>query len=228
MSSRFNLEDYISVQERINLFWTHHPNGRILTALMSDPADFTQCRYRADVYLDSEDTRPITTGWAFEIAGKGMANQTSHEENCETSAIGRALANLGYATSQKDRPSREEMTKVSRYDDAPPDQHQPMRQPMRQQAPPPRQQQQQSYGNGGGRSYPTVNQLPFARKVAEGSGLAWDTQADEIIYLATGIATTTGTVDRNDTYQDVIAWMQAHKGAGWERDPDGNLYPIEQ
>ena len=54
-------------------------------------------------------------GYAFEVAGSG-ANRTSHEENCETSAIGRALANMGYATSHKDRPSREEMSKASRDD----------------------------------------------------------------------------------------------------------------
>jgi hypothetical protein len=114
MSGRFRLEDYVSVQERIVQFWKDHPNGRILTALVSDPANWDICRYRAEVYTAREDERPVATGYAFEIAGKGMANQTSHEENAETSAIGRALANLGYATSQKDRPSREEMGKVER------------------------------------------------------------------------------------------------------------------
>jgi hypothetical protein len=113
MSGRFNLADYVPVQERINLFWKDHPEGRIITTLESDPADFTTCRYRAELYIDADQQRPSATGWAFEVAGSGMANKTSHEENCETSAIGRALANMGYATSQKDRPSREEMHKAS-------------------------------------------------------------------------------------------------------------------
>ena len=111
---RFRPEDYIPVQERVNTFWNDYPDGHIVTTLLSDPADFTICRYRADVYRSLNDERPAAVGHAFERAGQGMANQTSHEENCETSAIGRALANLGYATSHAQRPSREEMTKVQR------------------------------------------------------------------------------------------------------------------
>jgi hypothetical protein len=111
---RFRLEDYIPVQERINRFWEDHPDGRIVTQLASDPGDFEICRYRAEVYRSLDDERPAAIGHAFERAGQGMANQTSHEENCETSAIGRALANLGYATSHLQRPSREEMQKVER------------------------------------------------------------------------------------------------------------------
>jgi len=113
---RFNLDDYVSVQERIHLFWKDYPNGRIVTSLESPIDNFERCRYRACVYKDhtTGDYLADATGYAFEVAGAGMANKTSHEENCETSAIGRALANLGYATSQKDRPSREEMAKVAR------------------------------------------------------------------------------------------------------------------
>lgn len=111
--ARFNLNEYITVQERINLFWKEYPDGNIITALASAESDFKQCRYRADVYRHKDDTRPAATGYAFELAGGGGANSTSHEENCETSAIGRALANLGYATSEKNRPSREEMTKAN-------------------------------------------------------------------------------------------------------------------
>jgi hypothetical protein len=110
----YDLKNYIPVQERINKFWEKYPNGRITTALCSDPDNFEVCRYRGEVYADREDTRPIATGYAFEIAGRGMANKTSHEENCETSAIGRALANLGFATSHQERPSQEEMAKVQR------------------------------------------------------------------------------------------------------------------
>ena len=114
--ARFDVNDYIDVQERIVLFWHDHPDGAIITNLMSPPDDFSQCRYRAEVYRHWVDPRPSATGWAFELAGTGGANQTSHEENCETSAIGRAIANLGYATSRKDRPSRQEMEKVERME----------------------------------------------------------------------------------------------------------------
>lgn len=110
----FDLQNYISVQERINAFWKEHPDGAIRTQLASDPKDFDRCRYQAEVFTHRDHIEPDAVGYAFELAGTGMANKTSHEENCETSAIGRALANLGYATTQETRPSREEMTKVVR------------------------------------------------------------------------------------------------------------------
>ncbi len=67
----------------------------------------------ASVYRTEADVRPWTTGLAEEtIQGRGV-NATSALENCETSAIGRALANAGYATKGK-RASREEMAKVNK------------------------------------------------------------------------------------------------------------------
>src|SRR5262249_47419809 len=111
---RFNLDDYVTVQDRILKFWEKYPEGRILTELASDPSDWQKVRFRAAVYATRTDEVPVATGYAFELAGSGPVNQTSHEENAETSAIGRALANLGFATSQHDRPSREEMQKVER------------------------------------------------------------------------------------------------------------------
>jgi hypothetical protein len=50
------------------------------------------------------------------LQGGANANKSSWWENCETSAIGRALANMGMSIS-KQRPSREEMAKVQRYED---------------------------------------------------------------------------------------------------------------
>jgi len=118
--SYFNPDDYIDVQTRINRFWTEYPDGAIRTLHVGPVEDFTRTRYRAEVYKDKTNPNPDAVGYAFELAGQGMANKTSHEENCETSAIGRALANMGYATSGKDRPSREEMEKVQRHQESPP------------------------------------------------------------------------------------------------------------
>jgi hypothetical protein len=110
---RFDLNNYVPVQERITEFWKDHPDGAIRTSLASDQTDWKHVRYHAEVFTHRDHDYPDATGYAFEIAGGGGANSTSHEENCETSAIGRALANLGYATSAQKRPSREEMAKAN-------------------------------------------------------------------------------------------------------------------
>jgi hypothetical protein len=107
----FNLEDYETVEERLIKFWKDHPDGQIHTKLL----DSTSGRFivEASVYRTEADVRPWTTGLAEEtIQGRGV-NATSALENCETSAIGRALANAGYATKGK-RASREEMGKVAK------------------------------------------------------------------------------------------------------------------
>ena len=61
--------------------------------------------FSATVFRDREDPNP-TTGWAYEREGVGYVNKTSFIENCETSAIGRALANLNFPTSRSQRKGR--------------------------------------------------------------------------------------------------------------------------
>jgi len=105
----FNLDDYETVEERLIKFWKEHPEGRIVTTLLSGSG--SQFIVRAELYKDGSDSI-WTTGLAEEtVQGRGV-NSTSALENCETSAIGRALANAGYAPKGK-RASRSEMTKVA-------------------------------------------------------------------------------------------------------------------
>jgi len=109
----FNLEDYETVEERLIKFWKDHPDGRIDTKLVE--ASATRFIVQAYIYRTEADQYPWTSGLAEEtISGRGV-NATSALENCETSAIGRALASAGYATKGK-RPSREEMSKVAKAD----------------------------------------------------------------------------------------------------------------
>jgi hypothetical protein len=105
----FNLEDYETVEERLTKFWKDHPDGRIDTMLV----EHTLQRFivKAAIYRTEVDAHPWTTGYAEETVSTRGVNSTSALENCETSAIGRCLANAGYATKGK-RPSREEMSKV--------------------------------------------------------------------------------------------------------------------
>ncbi len=105
----FNLEDYETVEERLIKFWKDHPDGRISTTLV----EHTLQRFivQAFIFRTEVDAQAWTTGFAEETVSTRGVNSTSALENCETSAIGRALANAGYVTKGK-RPSREEMSKV--------------------------------------------------------------------------------------------------------------------
>lgn len=106
----FNLADYETVEERLIKFWKDHPDGQIHTQLLEQNSG--RFIVLASIFRTEADARPWTTGLAEEtVQGRGV-NATSALENCETSAIGRALANAGYATKGK-RASREEMTKVA-------------------------------------------------------------------------------------------------------------------
>ena len=105
----FNLEDYEIVEERLVKFWKDYPDGRISTTII----EHTLQRFivQAAIYRTEVDANPWTTGYAEETVSTRGVNATSALENCETSAIGRALANANYASKGK-RPSREEMAKV--------------------------------------------------------------------------------------------------------------------
>ena len=111
----FNLADYDPVEKRLGYkvdgksFWEDYPNGRVETDLVIYEKD----RYVVKAYLfrDSKDDIAFSTGYAEEKPSDRGVNSTSALENAETSAIGRSLANAGYAAKGK-RPSREEMSKV--------------------------------------------------------------------------------------------------------------------
>jgi hypothetical protein len=121
----FDLSSYEPVAERLDRWLNAKIAGyetstndypRVLTRMVSEPgADI--CVIRAELWLGEN---LIATGYAEEVRGAGNVNRTSHVENCETSAIGRALANCGMAGSDMTkRPSREEMAKVQRTSNGP-------------------------------------------------------------------------------------------------------------
>lgn len=111
MAGKFNLDDYETVETRLAKFWSEHPEGRVHTDLIA--YSDTQFIVKAAVFFDRTDERAVAHGLAEETVTTKGVNMTSALENCETSAIGRALANCGYATKGQ-RPSREEMAKVQR------------------------------------------------------------------------------------------------------------------
>ena len=112
----YELEHYAPVARRITLFYERYPAGRIITTLVE--RDASAVIFRARVYRTADELDPAATGWALEREGDGDVNAVACLENTETSAIGRALANLGF-TASAERPSREEMARVARARQAP-------------------------------------------------------------------------------------------------------------
>ena len=108
----FNLADYETVESRLEKWWKDYPDGRVETKI----EQATDVRYivSAQLYKTEADAKPCATGLASESISDRGVNSTSALENCETSAIGRALANAGYAAKGK-RASREEMSKVEQF-----------------------------------------------------------------------------------------------------------------
>ena len=114
--AKFDLSEYETVEQRLTRFWKAHPEGRVLTDLVFH--DERRFIIKAEIYFDRDDMTGVASGYAEEIVGASPVNRTSALENGETSAIGRALANCGFASEGK-RPSRSEMDKVERYSKEP-------------------------------------------------------------------------------------------------------------
>ena len=121
----FDLSNYETVEQRLVRFWAAYPNGRVYTCMMNYTGD--ACVFYAELYADKEDKVPVATGYAEEVKSDRGVNATSFVENCETSAIGRAIANCPLqAPASGPRPSRNEMQKVERLTTSPqPQEHIP-------------------------------------------------------------------------------------------------------
>lgn len=118
--TRFNIENYDTVESRIAKFHNDYPDGRIITFECTRQDDRAKGIWmvKAEIFLDHGDHHadlPKATGFAFEVEGTAGANVTASLENCETSAIGRALANAGYSGNK--RASQTEMKKVMRKEE---------------------------------------------------------------------------------------------------------------
>jgi len=121
----FDLSNYETVEQRLVRWWAAYPNGRVYTCMMNYTGD--ACVFYAELYADKQDKVPVATGYAEEVKSDRGVNSTSFVENCETSAIGRAIANCPLqAPASGPRPSRIEMQKVERLTTSPqPQEHIP-------------------------------------------------------------------------------------------------------
>lgn len=85
-------KEYAEVPQRINAFRSVYPNGQILTELVKDENGV--CVFKASVF--DENGALLGTGHAYEKENGSFINKTSYIENCETSAVGRALGMCGF------------------------------------------------------------------------------------------------------------------------------------
>jgi len=82
---------YVLVNERIKAFRMLYPDGIIETELLNDTDG--RCVFKAIIRKPDGDI--LGTGHAYEVEAASYINKTSYIENCETSAVGRALAMCG-------------------------------------------------------------------------------------------------------------------------------------
>jgi hypothetical protein len=85
-------KDYAEVNQRIKAFRSICPGGSIMTEMLS--CENGVCIFKATVC--DEEMRILGTGTAYEKEGSSFINKTSYIENCETSAVGRALGMCGF------------------------------------------------------------------------------------------------------------------------------------
>ncbi len=112
-NAKFNLDEYITVSERVERFYEKYPGGRIITNVIELNHETGFVLMQAMVYRDSTDAQPSATGHASESRGDSYINKNSFVENCETGCVGRALALLGFEV-KRGIPSREELEKTTR------------------------------------------------------------------------------------------------------------------
>lgn len=85
-------KDYAEVNQRIKAFRSVCPQGAIVTDMLSNENGV--CVFKATIY--NEEHQIIGTGTAYEKESSSFINKTSYIENCETSAVGRALGMCGF------------------------------------------------------------------------------------------------------------------------------------
>ena len=107
---------YAEVNQRIKAFRMCYPQGGIDTALISNENGI--CIFSAKVY--DEDGKLLGSGTAYEKENSSFINKTSYIENCETSAVGRALGMAGFGIDVSVASAEEVQNAIKQQEDASP------------------------------------------------------------------------------------------------------------
>jgi len=107
-------KDYVSVAERLRYFSENYPNGKITTEIIDK--ENGSVTMKAIVIPDVTKPERLFTGYAHEEKSKGLVNSTSYIENCETSAIGRALGIMGIGVDSFVATAEEVKTAITKQD----------------------------------------------------------------------------------------------------------------
>lgn len=89
-------KEYAQVNERIKAFRMVYPDGFINTSMESNEDGICIFRAMVGVYTENNEIKILGTGTAYEKENSTFINKTSYIENCETSAVGRALGMCGF------------------------------------------------------------------------------------------------------------------------------------
>jgi hypothetical protein len=114
----FNLNDYEDVDSRIHKFYQEFPDGAIITEQVLNDEEKGIVVFKAIAYRTYADTQPSATGFARGARKDRGVDASFWYENCETSSIGRCLANLGLSAKGK-RASSLEMARVNDFKTSP-------------------------------------------------------------------------------------------------------------
>ena len=109
----FNLSDYEDVDTRIHKFYETYADGAIITELVSNDEEKGVVVFKAVAFRTYVDAQPSAVGYARGSRKDRGVDRDFWFENCETSAIGRCLANLGLSAKGKRASSLE----MARYRD---------------------------------------------------------------------------------------------------------------
>ena len=112
-TTKIGKKDYVEVDERIRLFWELHPTWSLITEMIYNCEENMVVIFKATIMDDNDKIRATGHAREFQADKKSMVNKTSHVENCETSAIGRAcgvkgiITEYGLASANEVRDARE-------------------------------------------------------------------------------------------------------------------------